>query len=147
LITFIAAATGMARTYVWIFAILSGGWLTIGGLVSRGSVQYLNQTFPDRAPDAPTRSLMMAELSALRSNCPKEFADDIDRLLEKIRYVASDLLNDASLYNKSILAVVTGDLRSSCNNNDLNGFKGAIAKIENAISKRDVLLRSSRSKI
>jgi hypothetical protein len=97
LITFVAAATGMARTYVWIFAILSGGWLTIGGSVSRGSVQYLNQTFPDRAPDAPTRFLMMAELSALRSNCPKEFADDIDRLLEKIRYAASDLLNDALL--------------------------------------------------
>ena len=40
--------------------------------------------------------MIMAELSAIRSNCPEQFADNLDHLLEKIRYSASDLSDVSS---------------------------------------------------
>jgi hypothetical protein len=103
--TFALAVSSVDRTYVWAAVILSGGWLVIGSLMSRGSVQYLDKAFPDKTPNLPTRSMIMAELSAIRSSCPEQFADNLDHLLERIRYSASDLSEASSADNEQILAL------------------------------------------
>jgi hypothetical protein len=147
LAAFAFAAFGMNRTFVWADVVISGGWLVIGSLVSRGSVQYLDNAFPDKAQSVTTRSMIMAELSAIRSNCPEQFADNLDHLLEKIRYSANDLSEAPSAENESILALLTGDLRTSCRANDPSAFRKTILELEEKISGRDVRLKAARSKV
>lgn len=147
LAAFAFAAFGMNRTFVWAAVVISGGWLVIGSLVSRGSVQYLDNVFPDKTQSITTRSMIMAELSAIRSNCPEQFADNLDHLLEKIRYSASDLSDVSSAENDSILALLSGDLRTSCHANDPSAFRKSVLEIEEKISGRDVRLKAARSKV
>ena len=144
---FALAVSATNRTFAWAAVIISGGWLVIGSLISRGSVQYLDKAFPDKSQSIPSRSMIMAELSVIRSCCPDQFADKLDRLLERIRYSASDLSEGPPVENERILALLTGDLGTSCRNNDPSAFQKALLEIEERVSAREARLKSARSKV
>jgi hypothetical protein len=145
--TFALAAAGISRTLVWTAAIVSGGWLIIGSMVSRGSVEYLNQAFPDKVLSSRTRSIMMTELSIIRSGSPTQFAGELDQLLEKLQQSASDLTEVASADDESIIALVRGDLKTSCRNNDPNLFQQTVATLKERICAREIRLKAARSKV
>ena len=111
--TFLLAAFGISRTLVWGAIVVSSGWLAIGSLITRGSVQYLDRTFADAKSNQPTRALIIAELTAIRSSCSTEFGSDLNGMLEKLRFSASDISEVVCAENESILALLRGDLKAS----------------------------------
>ena len=148
LASFILAATGTTRTVVWAAIIVSAACLAIGSFITRGSVAYLDTAFPDRNDTNKTsRSKIMAELSIIKSTCPAQFTGDIDRLLEKLRFSASDLSDVASNENGEIFDLLTGDLKLSCRNNDPTLFQRSVLELDEKISTREFNLKAARSKV
>lgn len=145
--TLAIAALGIDRKFVWAALTVSVGWLVIGSLISRGSVQYIDTVSAEKTQDAPTRSMIMAELTAISFSCPEQFTADINRLLETMRYSASDLSGSPSTENATILSLVNDNLRLSCRDGDASLFRKAVLDIDEKISIRDARLKTARSKI
>ena len=144
---FLLAAYGISRTIVWAAIVVSAGWLIIGSLITRGSIHYLDRVFSENTSGQPTRSLIMAELSAIRSSCPAQFASDLDGLLEKLRFSASDISGTNSVENENILGLLRGELTASCKNSDPSAFQKVYSELEARLSVREAHLKAGRSKI
>jgi hypothetical protein len=147
LITFVLALVGADRIYIWILAIMSMGWLIIGSSVTKGSLQFLDRTFPNKPANTANRATIIAALSGLKSVCPGQFTNDIDRLSETLRYAASDLPNSVSPETESVLSLVKDELTLSCRTNNPDDFRRAVIAIEEMIAKRDEGLKAARSKL
>jgi hypothetical protein len=142
-ISFIMAMKGIERSYVWASTIFSFGWLFIGMLISREALNYLDKSFPDQE-HLSFNIVAQNELNALLKDCKNEFTNDIQQLIEKMRFASSDLGGKTNKINNQIILLIRDDLNQSIQQGNRGHFNVVLLKIRHLLKLRDSQLSNER---
>lgn len=144
-ISYVMAIKGIDRAYVWASTILSYGWFVVGLMISRASVNYLDDNFPSNSL-VSFSIIAQEELSTLQSTCDNIFKKDIDKLVEVIRFSASDLGNLTDIINNQIIVLIRNDLNESVQIKNADKFSDSISKIKHLLALRENRIKIERTK-
>lgn len=145
LVSLIQAISGVDRGYVWATSIAAIGWFAVGLAISRGAINYVDSEFPGESKVSFT-SNAQDELSSLKSKSDGQFAADIERLAEAIRFSASDVKGAATEENDRILLVIKNDLNQAVLTNDMPAFGDSVLRIHQLLIAREGKLKEARGR-
>lgn len=143
-IAFALALLGHDRLAVAMDVIAIGG-LIVGGLTARSALAVIDEGSRASAP-VSRHSLWQQEMQALSAGVGDDGArKEIDRLAEKLRYSANDVPGGSP--QDAEIDSLLENLRGILDGNDPSGLSASVRKMEALLSRREIFIRSARSKV